>query len=56
MHFLSWLIGVIWLVLFVVALVDILGSNKSVGGKILWLLICLIFPVVGVICYYLFGR
>ncbi|OHA92340.1 MAG: hypothetical protein A3J09_02610 [Candidatus Zambryskibacteria bacterium RIFCSPLOWO2_02_FULL_51_21] len=50
------LVGVLGLILFIWALVDILRSRKTAGMKILWVLICLIFPFLGVVIYLLFGR
>lgn len=50
------ILGVIHLVLFVIAAIDILGSNKSIGAKILWMLLILLLPVIGLIIYFLVGR
>jgi len=50
------ILGVIHLVLFVIAAIDILGSNKSIGAKILWMLLILFLPVIGLIIYFLIGR
>lgn len=49
-------LGILWLVLFIWALLDILGSRKSGGEKALWIIACLILPVLGVLIYALFGR
>lgn len=50
------ILGIIHLVLFVIAAVDILGSNKTIGAKILWLLLIFLLPVIGLIIYFLVGR
>lgn len=47
---------ILWIILFVWALLDILRANKSTGWKLIWGLICLMFPVVGTIVYYLVAR
>lgn len=52
---LNGILGLIHLILFVIALVNILGSNMSAGNKLLWALIVLLLPVVGLIIYYVFG-
>ncbi|MEK7116872.1 MAG: PLDc N-terminal domain-containing protein [Patescibacteria group bacterium] len=50
-------LGILWLVLLILALVDILGSvKKSAGIKFLWIIVCLILPLIGVLAYFLFGR
>jgi len=48
--------GILWLILFVWSLVDIVKANKPNGWKLIWVLICLVFPVVGTIVYYLIAR
>ena len=50
------IVGVLHLVLFVWALIQILGSTMSAGNKILWILLVFLLPVLGLIIYYLFGR
>ena len=49
--------GTIIIVLDIVALVDLLGDDRrEFGGKLLWTLLVVFFPVGGLILYYLFGR
>ncbi len=50
------ILGIVHLVLWLIAAVEILGSNKSLGNKILWLLIILLLPLIGLILYYVIGR
>ena len=55
------LIEVIWtgipvLILFVIALVSIITGGGSLLHKVLWALIVLLLPVIGLILYFLFGR
>ena len=48
--------GTILLVLDVIALVEIAGSARSTGSKVLWALFIIFFPLLGLIVYYIFGR
>jgi hypothetical protein len=50
------LLGLLHLILWIIAVVDIVKSNKSLVAKFVWIVIVLIFPLVGLILYYLFGR
>jgi hypothetical protein len=50
------LVSILTLVLFVWALVDILGSRRDGMGKLIWVLICLFLPLLGPILYYFIGR
>ena len=44
------------LVLWIWALIDIIGSSMSVGAKIVWLLVIFFLPLIGSIIYLLIGR
>ncbi len=48
-------LGLIHLALVVWAAVSILGSRASQGSKVLWILLVLIFPVVGLIIWLIAG-
>ncbi|MDA8361749.1 MAG: PLDc N-terminal domain-containing protein [Gammaproteobacteria bacterium] len=50
------LLGTVVIVLDVVAIISILFGAASVGHKVFWTLVVLIFPLVGMIVYYLIGR
>jgi hypothetical protein len=50
------LLSVIILVLDIIAIIDVIKSSMSTGKKILWVLLILFLPVLGLILYYLFGR
>ncbi len=50
------LLGTIVVVLDIIALVSILMGRDTVGHKVLWAILVLIFPVVGMILYYVLGR
>lgn len=49
-------LGVLHLVLFIWALVQIVGSGMSLVSKILWIAIVFLLPVIGLILYLLIGR
>lgn len=48
--------GGIIVILDVVALVELAGSARSTGDKVLWALVIVFFPVLGCLLYYFFGR
>lgn len=50
------IVGLIVLILDIIAIVSVLGSSMSVGGKLLWILLILLLPVIGMILYFLIGR
>jgi len=47
--------GVIVLALNIWAIISILGSGASVGGKVLWTLLVLVLPVIGFIIWLFAG-
>jgi len=50
------LIGLIVLVLDIIAIVEVLQSGRAVGEKLLWILLILLLPLIGVLIYFLIGR
>ncbi len=50
------LLGLIILVLDIVAIVNVLGGSKPLEYKVLWILVILLLPVVGMILYFLIGK
>ncbi len=48
--------GFIILILDILALIEVVGSNQSTGNKVLWALIIIFFPILGLILYHFFGR
>jgi len=50
------LLGIIIVVLDVIAIVSILFGRGTAGHKVLWTVLVLIFPIVGMILYFLIGR
>ncbi len=49
------LFGLVVLVLDVIALVSLLKSSADSGTKILWALLVILLPVIGMILYFLMG-
>jgi hypothetical protein len=50
------ILGLIVLVLDIIAIVSVLGGTSSPGRKLLWVIIIILFPVIGVILYFLIGQ
>ncbi|MGE0268975.1 MAG: PLDc N-terminal domain-containing protein [Candidatus Omnitrophota bacterium] len=50
------LFGLVILILDILAILDLLKSNKETGKKVLWAVLILILPLVGLILYYLVGK
>lgn len=50
------ILGLLHLIFFLIAAFEILTSGKSLGNKVLWLLLIFLLPLVGLILYYLVGR
>ena len=50
------IIGLIVLILDVITIIDVVKSSMENGKKILWVLLIVILPVVGLILYYLMGK
>ena len=49
------LLGLIILILDVYAIVKTLGSRAGTGSKVLWIVVILVLPVLGLIIWALFG-
>ncbi|MFO0861107.1 MAG: PLDc N-terminal domain-containing protein [Phycisphaerales bacterium] len=56
MYYGGGLIGLIILILDIIAIVEILQSGRAVAEKLLWILLILLLPLVGVLIYFLIGR
>ena len=50
------LLSLVVLVLDIVAIIDVLKSSMSTGKKVLWILLILILPVIGLLLYFFIGR
>jgi hypothetical protein len=53
---LRFLIGIVWFVLIVVAILDLIKSRIPTNTKLLWLIVILIAPVLGSLIYLILGR
>ena len=51
----SGLLGLILLVLDVFAIVKTIGSGASTGTKVLWVVVILLLPLLGLILWWLLG-
>jgi hypothetical protein len=49
------LFGLVVLILDIVAIVSLLKSSADTGTKILWLLLIVLLPLIGMILYFLMG-
>lgn len=60
MEALGWtilILAIIAIALYIFGIVDIVkGSFRGDSEKIIWLIVVLIFPILGVLIYLLFGR
>jgi hypothetical protein len=50
------LAGLVVLVLDIIAIVDCLKSNADTVKKLLWILVILFLPLIGMLLYFLLGR
>jgi hypothetical protein len=50
------LLGLLHLILWIIAAVEIVRSSRPIGGKVLWLLVILLLPLIGLIIYFVLGR
>ena len=50
------LLSLVILVLDFIAIVDVFKSSMTTGKKVLWILLILILPVVGLLLYFFIGR
>ncbi len=51
----SGLLGLILLILDVFAIVKTIGSGASTGTKVLWVVVILLLPLLGLILWWLLG-
>ena len=48
-------LGILHFLLWVYSVIRILGSNASTGDKVLWILVVLILPLVGLLIWLFLG-
>jgi len=56
MPFFGGIFGLIILVLDIVAIVDCVQRSMDTGMKVLWIVLIILLPVIGLILYFLLGR
>ncbi|AFI83003.1 PLDc N-terminal domain-containing protein [Methylophaga nitratireducenticrescens] len=49
------LLGLIWLIIIIWAILKVAKSGAGTLSKVLWILILLLFPVVGLIIWFFLG-
>lgn len=49
------LLGLIWLILVIWAIIKVANSPAGGGAKVLWILILLLFPFIGLIIWFFLG-
>ncbi|KAG9231121.1 hypothetical protein BJ875DRAFT_470394 [Amylocarpus encephaloides] len=49
-------IGFIILILDIIVFIEVLKSNRSPSHKVLWCVIVFLFPILGMVIYYLFSH
>ena len=50
------ILGVVVLILDIIAIVKVLGGSGSTERKLLWVIIILLLPFIGMILYFLIGQ
>ncbi|MCC6426187.1 MAG: PLDc_N domain-containing protein [Phycisphaerales bacterium] len=50
------ILGIVHLILWLIAAIEILGGSKPLVNKVIWLLVIFLLPLVGLVLYYLIGR
>lgn len=49
------LLGLIWLIIIIWAILKVAKSGAGTMAKVLWILILLLFPLIGLILWFLLG-
>lgn len=50
------LLGIVVLILDIIAIVSVVSGRSSTERKVLWVVIILLLPLIGMILYFLIGR
>ena len=50
------ILGIVILVLDILAIIDCVKGTNTTGKKVLWIILILLLPIVGLILYWLLGR
>jgi len=49
------LLGLIWLIIVIWAIVKVAKSGAGRVAKLIWILVLLFFPLIGLIAWFIFG-
>ena len=55
MHYVGGLVGLVILILEVWAIINIVQSTASTGAKVLWTVLILILPILGLLIWFFAG-
>ncbi len=50
------ILGLILFILDIIAIIDCVKSSLDTGKKVLWIVLIIILPLIGLILYYLVGK
>lgn len=50
------ILGIVVFILDIIAIVSVLSGRSSVERKVLWVIIILLLPLIGMLLYFLLGR
>ncbi|KAF8925386.1 hypothetical protein BGZ58_000858 [Dissophora ornata] len=48
-------LGLVVFILNLIAIFEIINSNRTLTSKLLWSLLIFLFPILGLVLYFLFG-
>lgn len=51
-----WILGLLYLVISIVMILEIVKAEVPNSTKILWIVVILVLPYVGILAYYFIGR
>lgn len=49
------LLGLIWLALVIYAIIKTVQSSAGTGAKVVWTLVILVLPLLGLLAWFIFG-
>jgi hypothetical protein len=49
------IVGILVLILNIIAIISVINSSASVVAKLLWILLILALPILGMVLYFLLG-
>jgi uncharacterized membrane protein YhaH (DUF805 family) len=56
MPYFGGIFGLVLLVLDIVAIVDCVQRSMDMGMKVLWIILIILLPIIGLLLYFLLGR